>query len=186
MPMTAFHVLFPREAKEECRTITPFNHASLPRRTFLFMELYCDEPRCDCRRVMLNVYDTERRQHVATINHAFEPPKPPFDDEGQTFLDPLNPQSSMSEALLDLFVAMIVDDEGYRQRLERHYRMWKAVVDDPTHPDHAKVHTELHDDRSFEPAYPRQETIRRESPKVGPNDPCPCGSGKKYKRCCRP
>jgi hypothetical protein len=28
------------------------------------------------------------------------------------------------------------------------------------------------------------ETIRRESPKVGRNDPCPCGSGKKYKKCC--
>lgn len=28
------------------------------------------------------------------------------------------------------------------------------------------------------------ETIRREGPKIGRNDPCPCGSGKKYKRCC--
>ncbi|WP_455205384.1 UPF0149 family protein [Kaarinaea lacus] len=26
--------------------------------------------------------------------------------------------------------------------------------------------------------------IRRESPRVGRNDPCPCGSGKKYKKCC--
>ena len=26
-------------------------------------------------------------------------------------------------------------------------------------------------------------TVRRDSPKVGRNDPCPCGSGKKYKRC---
>ena len=26
-------------------------------------------------------------------------------------------------------------------------------------------------------------TIRRETPKVGRNDPCPCGSGKKYKHC---
>jgi uncharacterized protein len=25
---------------------------------------------------------------------------------------------------------------------------------------------------------------RRNAPKVGRNDPCPCGSGKKYKRCC--
>jgi len=25
---------------------------------------------------------------------------------------------------------------------------------------------------------------RREDPKVGRNDPCPCGSGKKYKKCC--
>ena len=27
-------------------------------------------------------------------------------------------------------------------------------------------------------------TIRNEGPKVGRNDPCPCGSGKKYKNCC--
>ncbi|MCE1248178.1 MAG: SEC-C domain-containing protein [Firmicutes bacterium] len=28
------------------------------------------------------------------------------------------------------------------------------------------------------------ETFVREDPKVGRNDPCPCGSGKKYKKCC--
>jgi len=27
-------------------------------------------------------------------------------------------------------------------------------------------------------------TVRREGRKVGRNDPCPCGSGKKYKKCC--
>jgi preprotein translocase subunit SecA len=30
---------------------------------------------------------------------------------------------------------------------------------------------------------PVQQTVRRETPKVGPNEPCPCGSGKKYKKC---
>lgn len=30
----------------------------------------------------------------------------------------------------------------------------------------------------------KQQTVKRESPKVGRNDPCPCGSGKKYKHCC--
>ncbi|MDO8931293.1 MAG: SEC-C metal-binding domain-containing protein, partial [Rhodocyclaceae bacterium] len=28
------------------------------------------------------------------------------------------------------------------------------------------------------------ETLRREAPKVGRNDPCPCGSGRKFKQCC--
>lgn len=28
------------------------------------------------------------------------------------------------------------------------------------------------------------ETFKREQPKVGRNEPCPCGSGKKYKKCC--
>ena len=27
-------------------------------------------------------------------------------------------------------------------------------------------------------------TVKREGKKVYPNDPCPCGSGKKYKKCC--
>jgi preprotein translocase subunit SecA len=30
----------------------------------------------------------------------------------------------------------------------------------------------------------KQETFRREGEKTGRNDPCPCGSGKKYKNCC--
>ena len=30
----------------------------------------------------------------------------------------------------------------------------------------------------------RQDTVRRNHPKIGRNDPCPCGSGKKYKNCC--
>jgi SEC-C motif-containing protein len=28
------------------------------------------------------------------------------------------------------------------------------------------------------------KTVVRAAPKAGRNDPCPCGSGKKYKRCC--
>ena len=30
----------------------------------------------------------------------------------------------------------------------------------------------------------KQQPVRK-AKKVGPNDPCPCGSGKKYKKCCR-
>jgi preprotein translocase subunit SecA len=40
-------------------------------------------------------------------------------------------------------------------------------------------HTETSKDKT-EPPKPH----RRETPKVGRNDPCPCGSGKKYKHCC--
>ncbi len=35
-----------------------------------------------------------------------------------------------------------------------------------------------------EGASEKQQTIKRQAPKVGRNDPCPCGSGKKYKNCC--
>ena len=33
------------------------------------------------------------------------------------------------------------------------------------------------------PAQSKSAAPRRDGPKVGRNDPCPCGSGKKYKKC---
>lgn len=36
----------------------------------------------------------------------------------------------------------------------------------------------------YDSTYPKGSTVRRENPKVGRNDPCPCGSGKKIKKCC--
>jgi uncharacterized protein len=30
----------------------------------------------------------------------------------------------------------------------------------------------------------QSDPLRRTAPKVGRNEPCPCGSGKKFKRCC--
>ena len=43
------------------------------------------------------------------------------------------------------------------------------------------------DDEDFYDDYADTEVIKpfmRETPKIGRNDPCPCGSGKKYKKCC--
>jgi SEC-C motif-containing protein len=37
----------------------------------------------------------------------------------------------------------------------------------------------LYDEGNVQP-----KTVIRSGPKVGRNDPCPCGSGKKYKHCC--
>ncbi len=33
-------------------------------------------------------------------------------------------------------------------------------------------------------SFKKVETYRRHEPRIGRNDPCPCGSGKKYKKCC--
>lgn len=38
--------------------------------------------------------------------------------------------------------------------------------------------------RAQEMRQPYHHTIRREEPKIGRNELCPCGSGKKYKKCC--
>lgn len=44
--------------------------------------------------------------------------------------------------------------------------------------------TDEESDFSFGPSYASSMTIRNESRRVGRNDLCPCGSGKKYKKCC--
>lgn len=40
------------------------------------------------------------------------------------------------------------------------------------------------DDYLSDDFYVPQDPVVRQHPKVGRNDPCPCGSGKKFKKCC--
>ncbi|MEO7387035.1 MAG: SEC-C metal-binding domain-containing protein [Gammaproteobacteria bacterium] len=59
-----------------------------------------------------------------------------------------------------------------------------VIPDSPT-PYPALVHVhgpDCHHDDDHQHG-PAVETYRRETPKVGRNDPCSCGSGKKYKKC---
>jgi uncharacterized protein len=41
-----------------------------------------------------------------------------------------------------------------------------------------RSHRGAYDDTAFVPEHPRRTA------NIGRNDPCPCGSGKKYKKCC--
>jgi hypothetical protein len=76
----------------------------------------------------------------------------------------LTPQSSYASELLRHF-KMLVQNEAYVERIARHYKAYRALVD--ARGPEANV------------------TVVRSQPKVGVNEPCPCGSGAKYKRCCR-
>ena len=49
-------------------------------------------------------------------------------------------------------------------------------------PNVRKIHAYWLQRRSDEP--PTSPPHKRRTPRVGRNDPCPCGSGKKYKKCC--
>ena len=49
-----------------------------------------------------------------------------------------------------------------------------------------KEHVHVPDEKPSEESgkEPHPEVTVHTGPKVGRNDPCPCGSGKKYKKCC--
>jgi hypothetical protein len=137
--MMAFHQLFPEIGVKETRTAIIFGSArSLPDDSYGFIELYCIDPDCDCRRVMINVLSERHGGHLATINHTFELPAHDHPVPQQTFLDPLNPQSRWSGALLELFKKILLD-EVYRERIERHYRMVKDAIRDPVHRIHKVI-----------------------------------------------
>lgn len=173
--MVPFYFVFPEVAKQETRVLHTRNAPHLPDDTYSFVELYCLDPACDCRRVLLHVYRGDRPVQVASINHSFELPAPEDEDLGQIFLDPINVQSELSAALLDAYMQLLLPDAAYQQRLQRHYAMVKEAVADPAHPVQRLVRQE----QSQFLIQPFQRT----EPKIGRNQSCPCGSGQKYKRC---
>ncbi|WP_394766638.1 SEC-C metal-binding domain-containing protein [uncultured Paludibaculum sp.] len=63
------------------------------------------------------------------------------------------------------------------RRLEREGYQPVFFPDDEEEHNHDHDHGQVH-----APVSAPLETVRSE--KVGRNDPCPCGSGKKYKKCC--
>lgn len=50
MSYESFHARFPEIAEKETRTLTTLNAPGLPAGSFGLVEMYCNEPDCDCRR----------------------------------------------------------------------------------------------------------------------------------------
>jgi uncharacterized protein YchJ len=53
----------------------------------------------------------------------------------------------------------------------------------PPKPDHQHGPDCDHDHDDHDHSHQRMEPIRRTEPKIGRNDPCHCGSGRKFKKC---
>lgn len=126
MPMVPF-AQFERataEAEVRCIHLSESNPWELPADEYVLFELYCDEPGCDCRRVMLNVVSGRHRRREATINFGFDPD----DDMRGPFLDPLNEQGEYAEQVLDMVESLVLRDAAYVARLERHYAIVKRIV----------------------------------------------------------
>jgi len=87
---------------------------------------------------------------------------------GEELNEALMPIIVLSDTIKDSKIDELLDDEEAVERLA------EAIPE-------AVVSIFQHQRQHF--GSPSQ-TVRRSTPKVGRNDPCPCGSGKKYKKCC--
>jgi hypothetical protein len=143
MPYEAFYTRFPQVAAKETRTITVLNHASIPMGNYGLIEMYCNEPGCDCRRVFFNVYDSERDTSMAIIAYGWESEKfytRWFRDNDPRMIRDLqgpvlnsgSPQSKYAPAFLAL-IEGILKDSNYVSRLKKHYQIFKEAV------NHGKV-----------------------------------------------
>jgi hypothetical protein len=135
MAMVPFYTRFRNLAFQETRSATIRGMPGLPCGEYAFLELYCDDPACDCRRVVINVITpTSGQKSLATINYGWESlefyakwlsnAESAREAHGAT-LDPLNPQSEYAGVLLRLFTQLL-QDPAYVERLKRHYQLFKA------------------------------------------------------------
>jgi hypothetical protein len=142
MPFVPFHDHFPEIAKRETRTITVLEHSSLglPPGHYSLLEMYCDEPGCDCRRVFFYVISSLRKDVEAVIAYGWENPEfyarwmrdddPNMIKELQgPVLNLGSPQSDLAPAILDIVQNVVLRDEFYVERLKTHYTMFRNKID---------------------------------------------------------
>ena len=139
MPYAPFYELFPEIAAKETRTLTVFNLPDLPPGEYGFIEAYCNEIDCDCRRVFFNVLEAQTGEIKAVIAYGWESKgfyirwlgynDPAVIKELQgPVLNSASRQSQLAPALLKQMKYILADD-NYIERLKRHYKMYKAAID---------------------------------------------------------
>jgi preprotein translocase subunit SecA len=126
------------------------------------------------KMVYLQMIDNLWKEHLLSMDHL----KEGIGLRGYGQRDPL--QEYKKEGY-DMFLELI--DNIKRETIERLFmvQMAKEEMMVPT-PAFRPQHFILSRGEGAEPSKP--QTVVREGRKVGRNEPCPCGSGKKYKKCC--
>jgi preprotein translocase subunit SecA len=135
------------------------------------------------RIIMLNIIDAQWKDHLLAIDHL----KQGIGLVGYGQKDPLveykKESFDMFQAMLDridtttvrtLFNLQVVSEQQPEQLQQRRQRRPSSMTF--TGPNQGAT-------AAGEEAA-RTKTVTRDQPKVGRNEPCPCGSGKKYKKCC--
>ena len=133
------------------------------------------------RNVMLQSLDTRWREHLSALDHlrqgihlrgyAQKDPKQEYKREAFELFEGLL-QTVRSEVTRLLMTVEIRDEAQIEEAEQQHPQVENVQYH---HADY---------DEALGAAEPKAaQPVERTTPKVGRNDPCPCGSGKKYKHC---
>jgi len=133
------------------------------------------------RNVMLQSLDTHWREHLSALDHlrqgihlrgyAQKNPKQEYKREAFELFEGLL-QTVRSEVSKLLMTVEVRSEEQIEE------------VEAPPQLENVQYHHADYEEALGAVAAPKPaQPVERHSPKVGRNDPCPCGSGKKYKHC---
>ena len=143
MPFQLFHTLFPDAAERETRSIMvlPESNLGLPACSYSFLEMFCDEPGCDCRRVFFTVVSSDRKNIEAVVawgweNRNFYRKWLKYGSEIDVdclkgpILNPGSQQSELAPMILNLVNDILLRDQRYIKRIKKHYSMFRQQIDE--------------------------------------------------------
>ena len=141
------------------------------------------------KSVMLQTLDTLWKEHLAAMDHlrqgihlrgyAQKNPKQEYKRESFELFEGL--LDSLKTDVIMVLSRVRVQQQEEVERMEEQRRAQAEAAARLAHAQHASAENSLADGEEAAEAQP--QTVVRDERKVGRNEPCPCGSGKKYKQC---
>ena len=142
------------------------------------------------KHIMLSVLDNAWKEHLASMDYlrqsihlrsyAQQQPKQEFKRE--SFLLFSKMLDRIKNEVTQMLARIRIRSEEEVAALEAEQR--RQAQAKQLQFQHAEASAMPDDEAGGDEPMPRQETpVVREGPKVGRNEPCPCGSGRKYKHC---
>lgn len=162
MEMLQLNDLLPEEQWEEYWTILGDQHEELPDdKEYVIFEHYCTNPRCDCKTLVADI------QEIGPNGRATKSPAAIIDydwsSEKTACVPRFNDKSPKTKTAINLLAVYKkhVHNTEYLDKIKKEYARVKVLAS-------------------------QKQTKKAEQAKrnVGRNDPCHCGSNKKYKKCC--
>ncbi len=143
------------------------------------------------KALMLQVLDNHWKEHLAAMDHlrqgihlrsmAQKDPKQEYKREAfEMFSEMLE---NIKREVIRLLSHVQVREEEDVEAMERQRQKQLEEEAAAIQYQHQEAQSQLNEGEEAEPQAERQTPFVRSERKVGRNEPCPCGSGKKYKQC---
>ncbi|AJJ48113.1 preprotein translocase subunit SecA [Francisella tularensis subsp. novicida] len=137
---------------------------------------------------LLQSFDTHWREHLSSIDHL----RNSINLRGYAQKDPKNEYKKeafeLFSTMLDNFKYEVISSLAKiriatEEETQRAQQEWQESMSDIKAEHESVIDNNQRHDEDEQEETPKVQQVRREGPKVKRNDPCPCGSGKKYKQC---